>query len=66
MGKSILIVFLGICLLQLNAESWDPVGEAYNTLQRTVPNIDGRNILVLAATEGLLSTNIVEVKVLDK
>ncbi len=43
----------------------EPVDEAFITHLKTVPNIDGENISVNAATEGTFSTDIIEVKVLE-
>ena len=43
----------------------EPVEKAYITRLKTVPNIDGENITVNAATEGTSSTDIIEVKVLE-
>lgn len=44
----------------------EPVDQAYITHLKTVPNIDGNNVSILAATEGTFMTDIIEVKVLDK
>ena len=44
----------------------EPVEETHVSHLKTVPNIDGGNISVLASTAGTLPTDIVEVKVLDK
>lgn len=43
----------------------EPVEDAYITNLKTVPNIDGGNVSVLAATEGASSSAIIEVKVLE-
>ena len=43
----------------------EPVEEAYITHLKTVPNIDGENISVVAATKGTSATDIIEVKVLE-
>jgi beta-galactosidase/beta-glucuronidase len=43
----------------------EPVAETYITHLKTVPNIDGENISVLATTEGTTSSDIIEVKVLE-
>ncbi|SHJ80372.1 Glycosyl hydrolases family 2, TIM barrel domain [Tangfeifania diversioriginum] len=43
----------------------EPVEEAYITQLKTVPNIDGENISVVAATKGTSATDIIEVKVLE-
>jgi len=43
----------------------EPVDQAYVTHLKTVTNIDGNNVSVLAATEGTSMTDIIEVKVLD-
>lgn len=44
----------------------EPVEETHVSHLKTVSNIDGGNVSVLASTVGALSTDIVEVKVLDK
>lgn len=44
----------------------EPVEKEYITHLKTVPNIDGGNVSVFAATEGTFSSDIIEVKVLDK
>lgn len=43
----------------------EPVDQAYITHLKTIPNIDGNNITVLASTEGTNTNDIIEVKVLD-
>jgi len=43
----------------------EPVEVAHITHLKTVPNIDGGNISVLAATEGTASTDIIEVRVFE-
>jgi beta-galactosidase/beta-glucuronidase len=43
----------------------EPVEKAYITHLKTVPNIDGENISVLADAEGITSSDIIEVKVLE-
>lgn len=43
----------------------EPVDQAYITHLKTVPNIDGGNVTILASTEGATSSDIIEVKVLD-
>jgi beta-galactosidase/beta-glucuronidase len=43
----------------------EPVEPAYITHLKTVPNIDGGNVSVLASAEGLNSFDIIEVKVLE-
>jgi beta-galactosidase/beta-glucuronidase len=43
----------------------EPVEKAYITHLKTVPNIDGENISVIAATKGTSATDIIEVKVLE-
>jgi beta-galactosidase/beta-glucuronidase len=43
----------------------EPVERAYITHLNTVPNIDGENISVVAATKGTSATDIIEVKVLE-
>ena len=44
----------------------EPVDQAYITHLKTIPNIDGNNVSVLAATQGSLASDIIEVKVLEK
>jgi beta-galactosidase/beta-glucuronidase len=44
----------------------EPVEQAYVAQLKTVPNIDGGNVSVLAVTSGSSSTDIIEVKVLDQ
>ena len=44
----------------------EPVEQAYVSQLKTVPNIDGGNVSVLAVTSGSSSTDIIEVKVLDQ
>ena len=44
----------------------EPVEQAYVSQLKTVPNIDGGNVSVLAVTAGSSSTDIIEVKVLDQ
>ncbi len=44
----------------------EPVESTYITRLRTIPNIDGGNISVMASTEGTVRDDIIEVKVLDK
>lgn len=43
----------------------EPVGKAYITHLKSIPNVDGHNVSVFASTEGALLSDIVEVKVLD-
>ena len=43
----------------------EPVERTYITHLKTVTNIDGANVTVLASAEGTTSTDIIEVKVLD-
>ena len=43
----------------------EPVEKSYITHLKTVPNIDGENVSVLADTEGTVSSDIIEVKVLE-
>ncbi|MCK3685603.1 sugar-binding domain-containing protein [Maribellus sp. YY47] len=43
----------------------EPVAKSYIKHLRTVPNIDGGNVSVLATTEGTATTDLIEVKVLD-
>ncbi len=43
----------------------EPVEKAYITHLKIVPNIDGGNVSVFAATEGTTSADIIEVKVLE-
>jgi beta-galactosidase/beta-glucuronidase len=43
----------------------EPVEKAYITHLKTVPNIDGKNISVLASTVGTTSSDIIEVKVIE-
>lgn len=43
----------------------EPVDHAYITHLRTIPNIDGNNIRVVASTVGTLFGDIIEVKVFD-
>lgn len=44
----------------------EPVAQAYISHLKTIPNIDGNNISVLAATQGSSPSDIIEVKVLEK
>ena len=44
----------------------EPVEKEYIAHLKTVPNIDGGNVSVFATTEGAFSSDIIEVKVLDK
>lgn len=44
----------------------EPVEQAYIAQLKTVPNIDGGNISVLAVANGAASTDVIEVKVLDQ
>ena len=44
----------------------EPVEKEYIAYLKTVPNIDGGNVSVFATTEGAFSSDIIEVKVLDK
>jgi beta-galactosidase/beta-glucuronidase len=43
----------------------EPVEKIYFTHLKTIPNIDGNNIRVVASTEGTLASDIIEVKVID-
>jgi beta-galactosidase/beta-glucuronidase len=43
----------------------EPVEKTYISHLKTVPNIDGENVTVLASVEGVTSSDIVEVKVLE-
>ena len=43
----------------------EPVEKVHISHLKTVPNIDGGNVSVLAATEGTVSSDIIEVKVLE-
>ena len=43
----------------------EPVEKAYITHLKTVPNIDGGNVSVLASTDGTNASDIIEVKVLE-
>lgn len=43
----------------------EPVDEAYITHLKTIPNIDGGTVSVLASTQGTSSSDIIEAKVLD-
>lgn len=43
----------------------EPVDQAYITHLKTVPNIDGGNVTILASTEGATTSDIIEVRVLD-
>lgn len=43
----------------------EPVEKTYISHLKTVPNIDGENVTVLASVEGITSSDIVEVRVLE-
>ncbi len=43
----------------------EPVDQAYISHLKTIPNIDGNNVSILAATQGALPTDVIEVKVLE-
>jgi len=43
----------------------EPVGQAYVSQMKAVPNIDGNNVSVNTSTEGTLPTDIIEVKILE-
>ncbi|RIH67200.1 beta-galactosidase [Mariniphaga sediminis] len=43
----------------------EPVEKTYISHLKTIPNIDGENVTVLASVEGITSSDIVEVKVLE-
>ncbi|QGY47565.1 beta-galactosidase [Maribellus comscasis] len=43
----------------------EPVGKTFITQLKTVPNVDGENVSVLASAKGLIDTDIVEVKVIE-
>jgi len=44
----------------------EPVAQAYISHLKTIPDIDGNNVSLLASTQGSLPTDIIEVKVLEK
>jgi beta-galactosidase/beta-glucuronidase len=43
----------------------EPVDQSYISRLKTIPNIDGNNVSILAATQGALPTDVIEVKVLE-
>jgi beta-galactosidase/beta-glucuronidase len=44
----------------------EPVAQTYISHLKTIPDIDGNNVSVLAVTQGSLPSDIIEVKVLEK
>ena len=43
----------------------EPVDQAYISRLKTIPNIDGNNVSILAETQGALPTDVIEVKLLE-